>query len=335
MCPSISLWPDRVFGASAQARYLLAGTTTRRQRWRGSRLGRFRRGPVARERSAGSNPVGVEPVRRAQNAAICVKVRNLDTAGHLTNLTGKAFGQHGHIARSSTASTRARGDDRGGQPGRSGDDAADHASRRTRRISNCAGTWVNGGVLRRIGRLPPTMTHLRGHVVTAGGHCRYLLAVRRSRAIRTTKTAIHDICAQLPICGADPAFPADIHTYQFVVEAGIFAGELVKVRCNCGVRLAMLKLRSMGDTWLSPTPGRGEPTQQQRSPSRRQHRQHRHHQHRPHLRSRPRRRHHRPGFPGCGNSSPASRPPRRRVCSRWRSTWPSSSSGSGCRWPAT
>ncbi len=49
----------------------------------------------------------------------------------------------------------------------------------------------------------------------------------------------------LPICGC---------------KAGIFAGELVKVRCNCGVRLAMLKLRSMGDTWLSPTPGRGEPT---------------------------------------------------------------------------
>src|SRR5580704_11090331 len=106
--------------------------------------------------------------------------------------------------------------------------------------------------------------------------------------------------------GTDPAFPADIHSYQFVVEAGIFAGELVKVRCDCGVRLAMLKLRSMGDTWLSPTPGHGEPTQ------------HRH-----------------PGFPGGGNSSPASRLPPRRVCSRWRSTWPSSSSGSGCRWPAT
>jgi hypothetical protein len=63
----------------------------------GRRLGRVRRSLVARERSAGSNPVGVEPVRRTQNAAICVKVRNLDTAGHPTNLTGKALGQHGHI----------------------------------------------------------------------------------------------------------------------------------------------------------------------------------------------------------------------------------------------
>jgi hypothetical protein len=32
-----------------------------------------------------------------QNAAICVKVRNLDTAGHPTNLTGNTLGQHGHI----------------------------------------------------------------------------------------------------------------------------------------------------------------------------------------------------------------------------------------------
>jgi hypothetical protein len=29
--------------------------------------------------------------------AICVKVRNLDTAGHPTNLTGNSLGQHGHI----------------------------------------------------------------------------------------------------------------------------------------------------------------------------------------------------------------------------------------------
>src|SRR3984893_6897231 len=37
MCPSFSLWPDRVFAASAQDHYLLAGTATGRQRRRGGR----------------------------------------------------------------------------------------------------------------------------------------------------------------------------------------------------------------------------------------------------------------------------------------------------------
>src|SRR5579872_4437398 len=38
-------------------------------------------------------------------------------------------------------------------------------------------------------------------------------------------------------CGTGRAFTADIYNYQFVVEACIFVGELVKVRCDCGVRL--------------------------------------------------------------------------------------------------
>jgi MEDS: MEthanogen/methylotroph, DcmR Sensory domain len=97
MCPSFSVWPGCVFAASAQAHYLLAGTRARRQReragvgWSSSSkpgCAAAIRGIESGQRRAG--PPG-------QNAAICVKVRNLDTARHPTNLTGNTFGPHGHI----------------------------------------------------------------------------------------------------------------------------------------------------------------------------------------------------------------------------------------------